>query len=257
MRVRSVQYFICTGLVAWMASSQAAAQTAATPGNAPAPPVPVLSGQPEAGGGGFAMGGVRWLNLTSINNRMRSEGYPEFGRNYFTVGGGGQVVYHRFVIGGEGNAVLPFDGSRNTASSRQRLSGGFGLFRFGYAVIDTGSFRVFPLVGFGYGGMTLNLSRKGDSTFGDVLANPAREASMTAGGLLLDAGLGADYRIAFSKARRHTGFFSFGVRGGYLFVPYTTDWSMSGGKVADGPALGLSGPYVQMMLGLGSASIAP
>jgi len=209
----------------------------------------------ETAGAGYAIGGLRRADLGELSDRMKQAGYPDFSHALFSIGGGGHIVLKRFVIGGEGYGFFPANPTIRSGDREVNIAGGMGLGRFGYAVVATGSFFLYPMIGVGFGGMTVQASRKGDVSFSDALSNPQREVSMTAGGVLLDAALGADYRILFSPGKPKTGFLIVGLRGGYTFVPYTTGWSSPAGDVSGGPKLGLDGPYGQLILGIGGTDM--
>src|SRR5690606_20999150 len=149
--------------------------------------------EPE-GAGFFAIGGS-WLDIDELNDALGSAGYPTFGGGGLTLGGGGYGVHRgRLLLGGEGYAVI--SGEEAVAGRTVTYGGGYGLFNIGYMIAPTPTTRVYPLFGIGGGGASLRIgARATEDSFGDVLDNPGRTASLNRGSLLLSFGIGAEYRL--------------------------------------------------------------
>jgi hypothetical protein len=126
------------------------------------------------------------------------------------------------------------------------------MLRAGYAVLHNTYVSVYPMLGIGGGGMSLTFFREEDVAFDDVLANPLRQVSLFKGGMLLDAGVGADLRIPLGGNERSRSFLFLGVRGGYLFfISFRDEWETLQGSVTGAPDFGLSGPGIQLLIGFG------
>jgi hypothetical protein len=208
-------------------------------------------------GVGYFMAGLRLLDTDPISDRLVAAGYPEVGSRFLSLGGGGYGLVGRWILGGEGHA-LSSTGAEPRGGLRAELSGGYGLFRAGYVLFQSQSLSVYPMVGFGGGGMGLTLTSRRDSTFDDLLANPSGQVTLSKGGLLLDAGVGAEFRIRLGGTEREHGFVLLGVRAGYqFFLSVVDDWETAGGgKVTGAPDFGLSGPGVQLLVGFGGMKSA-
>jgi hypothetical protein len=209
-------------------------------------------------GGGYFMIGLRWIDLGPLSDRLQPAGYSAPGERFLSLGGGGHTLLGRWLLGGEGHGLSQQGDEIRRDGFRARITAGYGLFRAGYLLLARRNVSVYPMAGIGGAGMSLSISREQDATFDDVLADPLREVSLARGGLILDAGVGAEFRIPITGDERQGGFLLLGVRGGYLFfIPLMGDWWMAGGKVTGAPSLGLSGPGIQLQVGFGGRETKP
>jgi hypothetical protein len=206
--------------------------------------------RPTTSGRGFFMAGYQRLGLRGLNRDLGNAGYPALERHYLTLGGAGLGTRGRFLIGGEGHALL--GGNETTAGGALQLStsGGFGLFRVGYLAVSSATFDLYPLLGIGGGGMGLKIIERDAPTFDEVLADPGRSSSLDTGMFLLDVSLAANYRIDMREGDDGPGGFLLGVHVGYTFAPGDTSWKLDGiNSVAGGPTLQIEGPYVRVSIG--------
>jgi hypothetical protein len=134
---------------------------------------------------------------------------------------------------------------------RANVSGGYGMFRFGYAVVEAGRFSLYPMFGVGGGGLTLELTTDGNAEFDALLLGERQQASVSRGGLLFDAALGADYRVPFVRRDRDEGFVLVGLRASYTYAPAMGGWSTDAGDVGEGPDAELTGPSIHVLIGVG------
>ncbi len=197
------------------------------------------------GGSGFFAIGVNATDLGPLNARLSDAGYPTFPTDLFAIGGGGQgIVAGRLLLGGEGYGLIA--PSRGFQGREVTVGGGYGLFTIGYRFRPADQLQVYPQVGVGGGGLSLEIGSTGADQFDDVLDNPNREASLEKGSVLLSLGAGLEYRFAPSDG---SGGFQLGLRAGYLLSPYDTDWTLGEDRLADGPDAAFSGPYVRLLIG--------
>lgn len=195
------------------------------------------------------LGGIGFLDFDGLNDRLNNAGYSKLHNPSMTLGFGGSMRFGRFMTGLEGHWLKNVSGEASSDDFRADYSGGYGLFRAGFDVLDLAGFRIHPLVGIGWGWLEIDIEEEQGASFNDVLADPGRGIQMTQDGLLLEAGLGADYRFEISGDENRSRFFKIGVRGGYLFAPYSGDWKTGSAEISAGPDIGLSGPTVQLVLG--------
>lgn len=206
---------------------------------------PPSQSQKVGGGGGFFGVGVNSLDLKPLNQRLSRTGYPTFPSELFAIGGGGYgVVAGNLLLGGHGYGLIA--PSRGFQGREVSVGGGYGLFTIGYQFQPATPVAVFPQVGIGGGGLSLDIGSTGTDSFEDVLDDPNREASLEKGSLLVSVGVGMEYR--FSKPGESGGF-QIGVRAGYLLSPYDTDWTHSGDRLSGGPDASFGGPYVRLVVG--------
>jgi hypothetical protein len=105
------------------------------------------------------------------------------------------------------------------------------------------------LLGIGTGTTKVTIASENGASFNDVLDNPGREVRMSQTGLLLDASLGIDYRFKVRETEHKSSFFTVGVRGGYLFAPYSSEWKTGSAEISGGPDILMGGPTVQLLVG--------
>lgn len=205
----------------------------------------------NAGKGFFSLGWQR-LDLGDLNPRLQAAGYPSFSEDFLALGGSGYTVRQRVIIGGEGHGLLGPAEITADGEFRTRISGGYGMFNLGYALVSGPRAALFPAVGVGAGGVVLEILDRAAPSFDDLLLNPGRGVRITTGGLLLDTSAGLTYRLTERTTRRRggTGGLAVGVRAGYTFAPFTTQWRTDlGNDVAGGPDVPIQGAYVRVMLG--------
>jgi hypothetical protein len=119
-------------------------------------------------------------------------------------------------------------------------------------VYSTEDLRVYPLLGLGGGGMSLNIVERGTSpSFDEVLDDPKRDVELSTGGFLLNLALGTDYLLKLGGDEKEESCFIFGLRTGYIFAPIKGNWEMDGVDISGGPDVGITGPYIRLMIGGG------
>lgn len=200
--------------------------------------------------GGLHLGYLQ-LDLADLNRALNSAGYPSLDEGFFTIGGSGYEVRDRFVGGGEFHGVL--GRQKNTTGGTYTLSatGTFGLLRAGYVVHRSARLDVFPMLGLGFGTMSLKIAQRNALAFDDVLADPRRSATLTNVSFLLDASIHLDWRFHVRQREpNRDGGVVVGVQGGYSLSPWTSSWKLDGlNSVAGGPGMRLRGPYVRISIG--------
>ncbi len=202
-----------------------------------------------AGGFGFFSFGPGILNLGDLNSELKSNNYPEFSENLFGMGGGGFAIVNKVVIGGEGYALTAKDVSNN--NYKLSLSANYGFFDLGYVIFKKGNLFVYPMVGFGGGGIELKIRKPGEPTFNDIMQDPKWGSTISTGGFLLNFSIGSHFLFAFGKDEKGTGGIAIGFRAGYVYTPFEGDWVMDTEKVGGGPQIGVTGPYVYFSVGGG------
>jgi len=220
----------------------AAAQTA-DEGAPPAKPARSTEGW------GFFTLGLQHVGLSGLNGPMVSQGYTRFGETFFLMGGGGLTVIDRFIIGGEGLAL--FDRTATRGPVKARVNAGCGFFDVGYIFWRRPDFRTYGLLGLGGGGWTLRITESADAPFEDVLANPGRSSMLTSGMFLVSLSAGADWLVRLGGDERGEGGMSFGLRAGYTLAPFKNKWKMEDFEITSGPKMGLTGPFVRLVIGFG------
>ncbi len=197
------------------------------------------------GGAGFFSVGVNRVQIDALNSRLSEMGYPTFERALLAIGGGGYgVVADVIMLGGEGYGL--FTGEKAYQGRSVSLGGGYGFFNVGYLHRLTPHLRVYPMLGLGGGGLTLQIGSAEAGSFDEVLQNPNRQATLTRGSFLVSLGGGLEYRFGDAE-----GGFLLGLRAGYLLAPYRSDWHLGDEVLGDGPDASLAGPFVRLTIGGG------
>jgi len=203
-----------------------------------------------SGGEGYFMVGMQRIDVKNLNNILKQNNYPSLDENYTSIGGGGYGIINNFVIGGEGHGIIGSEVSN--ANYSLNLTAGYGIFNVGYVIYQVEGLRLFPVIGFGGGGIDLNIYEKSSLDFIDVLNNPKRGSSLSLGGLMLNFGLNGSYNIRFSKNGKDGGLI-IGVSAGYTHFLKVGNWTLFENEISGGPKIGISGFYLRFSIGGGGA----
>ena len=199
---------------------------------------------------GYFMVGASSLDIDDMNERLGEKGYTEFSDSFASFGGGGFVkVSDRVMLGLEGQMFAggvetSVIGSDNYSS---RIIGGYGFFNTGYLIHSDDHLDIYPLVGIGFGAMQIKI---GQTSFDKVLDTHQNVQYLNSYSFLLNAAIGADYKIKLSDNESQKKYFVIGLRGGYAFSPFDSDWYQDEFKLTGGPNGGVNGPYVCLTLGV-------
>ena len=199
--------------------------------------------------GSFQVGYLR-LDLDDLSSALDGAALPSMSEDFLTLGGSGFAARGKFLIGGEGHAVLGTGETTGDGGRRLNVSGGYGMFRVGYLVYTRDALDVYPLFGIGGGGMSLKIAERFAPTFDQVIADPETSSTLSTALFVLDVGVGASYRITMGQRENGVGGILVGFQTGYSFAPAQSAWSLDGtNDVAGGPDLRIQGPYVRVSIG--------
>jgi len=203
----------------------------------------------EGGGRGYFMFGGNIIDIKRLNSKLESKGYSKLSDNFISFGGGGHGIIRKVIIGGEGHG---FTGRETTSGNyKTSIGAGYGFFNVGYLIYKTGAINIYPILGLGGGGIGVKIIEKGTPSFDEVLDNPKRSAELSTGGFLLNLALGTDCLLKLGGDEKGGGGLVFGLRIGYTFAPIKGDWEMDGIDISGGPDIGITGPYIHLMIGGG------
>lgn len=194
-------------------------------------------------------------DLSTLNQKLSSQGFQGYGQDLFAVGGGFQL--------GVGNLLTEFQGWLNLSLPTVNAAyvtwqyASTGLFNLGYLFRPARGIRVYPLVGIGIGALDLQFSQRNPiPDFDSFLKNPGRQGKLSALMLVLHAGLGLDVQWPIFEDWG----FRMGLRGGWLWTPvpgnfwqvgdlFRSEDSNSNISIPGGPAVAMTGPYAHLSLG--------
>jgi hypothetical protein len=207
---------------------------------------------PQNGGRGWFAIGVQQADIGDLNDALARRSLPTYSKSFLSLGGGGHAIRDRLLIGGEGHALLQADETSADGLLRTSLLGGYGLFDLGYQVVQARRLAVYPMVGIGGGALSLKILERDPPVFDDLLRNPRRGTSVSTAGLLLNAGVGANWLFPARPGRR--GGFSVGVHAGWMFAPLEARWFVNGtnADVANGPDARMTGGWFRVSIGGGT-----
>ncbi len=204
----------------------------------------------------YALGGWMRPDLSALNQKLTEQNFQPFARDQFSLGGGMQLGLGSLMTEFQGaiNLSLPAVNSEYITSQ----STGFGLFNLGFILRPTRDLRIYPLLGIGMGFVDLQFTQRNSVIdFDSFLKTPGRQGQISSFALLLNAGLGLDY---YFRVIEDFGF-RLGLRGGWLWSPIqsnfwqvsnlfsNSDSNNSSLAVPGGPNVGMTGPYIQVLLG--------
>lgn len=167
------------------------------------------------------------------------------------MGAGSYLIINKLVIGIEGNSLT--GESTNVKSFRTSISGNYRALDLGYALYTTKVLRVYPFLSFGKERLTLDiLDTKTPSSFNAVLDTLGNRATLSSGGFIFGFSLGTDYSLKIGGSEETKGNLVIGLRFGYTLAQRNNNWNINGvGIVLGGPRVGIVGPHVRLLLGLG------
>lgn len=208
----------------------------------------------EQGGMGYSSFGQSYIGIDDLNAALKAKGYSAIPDKFFSVGGGGHsIVDGRWIFGGEGHALI--GDAVVTGDVKSSLLISYGFFDFGYLLFSKADFYAYPLIGIGGGGMTLNMHEDiAMISLDEMLDNPNRGVSMTSGGFLVNLAVGLDYLLKFGGGSTEKGGMLFGIRAGYTFSPFSRGWTVDDVDVTGAPKIGITGPYIRIMIGGGGVA---
>ncbi len=205
-------------------------------------------------GRGYFMIGGNSLDMDELNSRLKDNGYAEFSDSPISLGGGGHgIVRERIVIGGEGHALLgrAEQSTIGGVDYGTKFSAGYGFFDVGVLAMRTGGLDVYPLLGLGGGGVSLDITQSEIGSFDELLQDPNRSTNLSTWCFLINLGLGIDYLAVLGESERGEGGIVIGLRSGYILAPFHGDWHFKGETLPGGPDPGLTGAYIRLTIGGG------
>lgn len=205
----------------------------------------------KGGGMGYSIMGTGTIDISALNSKLESESYNAMSDKFFSVGGGGHIIRNNgLIIGGEGHALLGDEATSGNYKNSVYI--GYGFLDLGYIIYSLQELRFYPLLGIGFGGMTLKITEKLTSlSFNEVLNDPERKVELTTGGFLLNLAIGIDYLLKFGENKKEKGGLVLGIRAGYTFTPVKGEWMMDELEISGAPKIGITGPYIRFIIGGG------
>lgn len=213
----------------------------------------------ESGKGYFLFGSGKF-EVGDLSLALEDKGYSSVSRSplngladsFISFGLGSHGVVNGVLIGWELNGLTSRETTTSTGSYRTALTGGYGFFNVGYLTYSMNGLDIYPMLGIGGGGLSLKLAARRTLSFDQILADPEQSVELKTGGFLLNPALGLDYMLSLSSAEKREGGVVLGLRVGYVLAPLKGAWRMDGADVVGGPQASVAGPYVHLVVGMGT-----
>lgn len=197
----------------------------------------------------YLMAGENMFAIGKLNDYLGSGDFPTVPKNYFTYGLGGHVIHNKFVLGLE--IQRSFKKKQMTAKAfTTSLSAKYSILNIGYLFYWKKGLMMYPLVGVGLGELKLRVIENNIQSFEDIGSYQKGSDSRTRS-ILVNMGFALDYFLNFNRRKKGQNNLMMGVRLGFLVSAARFDWSVNHVHVPDGPPVGLTGPYVRVVIGLG------
>ena len=197
----------------------------------------------------YFLGGVGFFDLDGLNDALSDNGYTDLSSPALSLGIGADMSIGHLILGWEWQWMKNVATASERDDIRADIDSRYWLFRVGVDLVKWRGLRVYPLFGIGTAKTRFYIADEQGASFEDVLDTPAREVRMSQTGLLLDASLGIDYRFKMRETEYKSSYFTVGIRGGYLFSPYSGNWETATADISGGPDTLTSGPTVQLLIG--------
>lgn len=197
------------------------------------------------GAGGNLSFGVGFIDFTSLNSDLKALDMPVFNKIQGILDAGltGGAFIKRFYLGGGGS--LQFGASASDERYDSKYTGGYGMLKAGYTLIDRNPVIVYPTIGFGGGGQNLRIESK-NSPDGNL---PTMDNNIHAGYMLIDFGINADL---ITPNKDDEGQLVLGLSLGYKWKPWVGGWEFDGQHLQGFDKFYASGLYVKLNLGWGT-----
>ncbi len=189
----------------------------------------------------YLIDGFHFFSFKNLNAEIERFGFPIIKNNHASYGAGGFGTVGRILFGGEGYST---SNTQNNDSGSVRSQGGMGLFYIGYKVINSRHFDLYPMIGGGFGGVTVTFMKDHpDMAFNNFLSKPTNSGQIGMGALFGNLSLGMDYRMT------QTNTMILGLRTGYSFSK-TTAWKADNFHFVDAPQDPFSHFYIELIIGI-------
>jgi hypothetical protein len=197
----------------------------------------------------YAIGGGNYLELSKLNTHLNDRGFPQVPLNYFSYGLGGHFINHKMVFGVE----LLFLNERTTTGHDDynlSTSAKIMMLNIGHLVYWKKGLKMYPYLGAGYGKFKMITAQNNIDSFNDI-GNLHKSSESRFSNMVLNLGFGTDYFLNYEPKKKGRNNIIIGFRVGVNFIPFKSTWKVNRIAVPDGPNIGINGPYIRIIIGLG------
>ena len=202
--------------------------------------------------------GIGYLhtNMGCINNSLKSAGFHAMKEDYTTLSFSSAYFVNRFLFRSEFSLILPNHADQgnniNTEFTGYTISAGIG-----YALIQRPRFRLYPYVGI----TSFNTKLKFNdvtpvTTMNEIFTTPRQNAILQFTNAALDLGVQLEKIISLKNNQwdcpQNNKYMTLGIRLGYNLSPGTNKARFNGSQPIDAPAYSFQGPYLKIVIGMGT-----
>jgi len=195
--------------------------------------------------------GIAWLLHDEINDGLETAGFSELENPYLPFSISVLLHHGRLAFGLGVLALSQLGQEAERDRMRGEVTGTSMALRLGYELIALESFSVTPLIGVGFSIAEVAFYSKDERDFGEIIEQQNGGVYFQSTGLLLEAALRLEYRIAIKERPGSRFDFAIGLAGGFQYTPAVFSWTHSvHGDVTGAPDFGVTGPYVVANIGM-------
>jgi hypothetical protein len=187
--------------------------------------------------------GVTRIGSGALNRQFAAAGLPSLPSDAAMLGGGASVMLGRWIVGGQGHALVV--GPDIAGGRRLRTAGGYGLVDLGVVAHASPRTRLSLIVGGGAGKLDLRVRDTARTSFDSLAQSPRRGVDVSAHTPLWHVGTSFEHALG----TRTRGALVLGLRAGYVGRVGRSEWRTDGDPLDGGPSAMAHGPYVRLVVG--------
>jgi hypothetical protein len=198
--------------------------------------------------GGFVGVGVHNNDVEDLNERLAAHGYPTFSENFLSFSGGYNWWTRSLVWSIDGHGL--FQPAETNAGYETSLTSAYGLISLGLPIKPAQNVFLYPMISVGGGGAQLHIQNRSNVSFDDLLDDPGRTADVSNASFLFGPRIGAHVLIRLGDKKEAPRGITLGLRGGYLFSAFESEWlELDHESINGGPKMNLGGPHIMFVIG--------
>jgi hypothetical protein len=195
-----------------------------------------------------ATAGSGALDLSDLNLRLSSYGFPALPQWYFTLGGIYQLSDGRVL--GEVEYIRYINNSAAMNNFIATAGGWCSWVNVGYALINLPFLQIYPIAGIGGGTLSVKVTEDFSAAgFDNVLLQTNKIIELEKATYTAFIGGGVDFVIDMGEDTKID--LLLGARAGYVFdLSGSSGWASQGVALPGGPSSGFSGALIRVFIGI-------
>lgn len=184
----------------------------------------------------YTIGGIQFMDFKKMNDKLGSNHLPKINRNQYYYGIGGNTLFGKVVLGGEGYQFYSIE--TNKGNRQLKSQGGQGYLYLGYKIIEKEKFYFIPRIGFGGGGMEIQINLGTTESLDSFLINN-HSNNLSIGNLIAHSGL----KFGFIMGENIDFNFDLGYNYGFA-----NEWNNAKGSLTESVSDKLGGLFSQISI---------